>query len=483
MQDGIVPSQLRGVPVYFVGIKGTGMAALAELFQARGAVVSGSDGTDTFYTDEVLTALGIPYYEGFAAEQVPEKVSFVVYSAAYDPRENPELQAAVARGIPIIEYTAALGEVSARARSTGIAGVHGKTTTTALAGTLVRELALPGFVLVGSAVRGFGDRSTYVGGERYFIAETCEYRRHFLAYRPQRIVVTSVDADHLDYYRDAEDVQSAFVEYARLLPEGGELIYCADDPGAAETAHRAERERPDLRLIPYGFEAEGDFRILSREIRSGRQYFRLAGFGEEFSLRIPGAHTVLNAAAACAVAAGIMAEEGQDARRRAQDFARALESFRGSRRRSEILGEASGVLCVDDYGHHPREIALTLEGFRRFYPERRLIVDFMSHTYSRTEALFDQFPPAFDAADEVILHKIYASAREREGRIDGRELYRAVQERHGRVRYFHEVLDAAEYLEKHLRPGDLLITMGAGDNWRLSHEMLRRLAASEEAQR
>jgi len=480
MHNGVIPKQLSGVQIYFVGIKGTGMAALAELFQARGAIVSGSDGTEKFYTDEVLTNLGIHYYEGFSADQVPEDPHLVIYSAAYDPQSHPELLEAASRNIPLAEYTAVLGEISAQARSTGIAGVHGKTTTTALAGTLVKELELPAFVLVGSAVAGFGNRSTWVGGERYFIAETCEYRRHFLSYRPRRIVVTSVDEDHLDYFRDREDVIAAFVEYGQLLPEGGELIYCSDDPGAAETVRRLKELRPDVGYIPYGFTAEGSWRVTEHRIGEGRQHFRLAAYSEEFSLLVPGRHSILNAAAACAVAAGILAEEGADPERYGDAFRRGLARFRGSRRRSEILGEAGGVLLVDDYGHHPREIEVTLEGFRRFYPGRRLIVDFMSHTYTRTEALFEQFPAAFDAADEVILHKIYASAREREGKIDGRALYRAVQQRREGVRYYHEVLEAADPLERELQPGDLFITMGAGENWRLSHELLRRLKEKEQ---
>jgi UDP-N-acetylmuramate--alanine ligase len=482
MQNGVIPEQLRGVPVYLVGIKGTGMAALAELLQARGARVTGSDGPEKFYTDEVLTALGIPYYEEFSARQVPEDARLVIYSAAYDPAAHPELREAAERGIPVLEYTAALGELSARARSTGIAGVHGKTTTTAMAGSLLKELELPGFVLVGSAVAGFGDRSTYVGGERYFIAETCEYRRHFLSYRPCRIVITSVEEDHLDYYRDREDILSAFVEYAELLPREGELIYCADEPGACEAVRRVRERRSDLRFIPYGFSAEGPWRITDSRLEEGQQLFHLEGLEGELSVRIPGNHTLLNAAAACAVAAGILREEGKRPEEYVESFRRALAEFRGSRRRSEILGEAGGVLFADDYGHHPREIAVTLEGFRRFHPRRRIVADFMSHTYTRTEALFDQFPPAFDTADEVILHKIYASAREREGRIDGQTLHEAVRQRHGNSRYFHEVLDAADYLEGSLRPGDLFITLGAGDNWRLSHELLRRFEAKEKTQ-
>ncbi len=484
MEKTQIPEELNDFPVHFVGIKGTGMAALAELFAGRGAMVIGSDTEERFYTDEVLKKLNIPFYEGFSKENLSAETKLVVHSAAYDRKEHPELLEAHRRGIPILEYTEALGALSRTAFAVGIAGVHGKTTTAAMAGTVCKELELPVYALVGSAVKGFGNRSTYVGGNRFFIAETCEYRRHFLSFSPDAVLVSTVDADHLDYFRDGEDVMEAFLEYGELVPQRGTAMYCADDEGAVELIGRLKKRRPDIIDVPYGFKARGDYSIREYRQESGCHVFRLGSHSQEFHVRIPGRHSVLNAAAAVAVADLITGIVNHDKRSLAPrgPVARALEAFEGSKRRSEIIGEHAGILFADDYGHHPTELRGTIQGFRDFYPDRRLIVDFMSHTYSRTEVFLRDFAESFSAADEVILHKIYASAREkseREGRIDGKTLYEEVKKRHPNVRYFHEPADAREYLYTHLRAGDLFLTMGAGDNWRLAEEAADYFSAEE----
>ena len=464
----ILPTDLNTASVYFVGIKGTGMSALAELMLNHGAEVSGSDTEEQFYTDTILNNLGIRYAEGFRPENLPAEPDVVIYSAAYNPETHPELLAARERGIPLVEYTKALGELSRNVHATGIAGVHGKTTTTAMAGTIVKELALPAGVLVGSAVKAFQDRATYFGGDRYFIAETCEYRRHFLDFHPNQLVITTVDTDHLDYYRDYADIESAFIEYSLKLPRGGKLIYCADDPGAAVCAAKVGQLRSDLHMVPYGFEASGDFQIVNYRAIPGLHTFQLAGWPSEFHLKVPGMHSVVDGAAAAAAVHGILLDaKGKVTESDINAIARGLESFSGSKRRSEILGEQAGVLFADDYGHHPSEIKTTLQGFREFYPNRRLIVDFMSHTYTRTQALLPEFAAAFSDADIVVLHKIYASAREKVGTVDGRTLYDAVSKQHPQVWYYHELEEAEADLKNVLQPGDLFITMGAGDNWRL----------------
>ena len=226
-----LPASLVGFPVHLVGIKGTGMTALAEVLTARGARVSGSDTPEKFYTDAVLDRIGIHYAERFAAENVPPDTRLVIHSAAYKREENPELLAAARRGIPLMLYPEALGELSRAADATGICGVHGKSTTTALCGAILREWAFPATVVVGAEVPGYGNRSTITVGEKILVAETCEYRRHFLHFHPRRIVMTSIEPDHLDYFRDLEDMIDAFCSYARLLPSGGALVFCHDDAG------------------------------------------------------------------------------------------------------------------------------------------------------------------------------------------------------------------------------------------------------------
>jgi UDP-N-acetylmuramate--alanine ligase len=458
---------LKAPKVYFIGIKGTGMSALAELFHKSGYDISGSDIGDVFYTDAILQELRIPYFESFDPAHVPPDAALVVYSAAYSGKSNSEIAKAEKLGLPVLKYTDALGAYSALFDSSGIAGVHGKTTTAAIAGALMRAAGLPAQILAGSAVKGFGGRSTLSLGNKYFVAETCEYRRHFLAFHPKRIVLTSVESDHQDYYPSYESILSAFVEYAKLLPPGGELIYCADDPGARGVSESVNKAI--VKLIPYGLNAGGDFRIVSLQTGEERTVLRLAGFPGEWRLRVPGRHIALDAAAALALTDSLVkAEFGgwTDAKR--DSVRAALEDFRGSRRRQELLGEAAGVLFMDDYGHHPTAIKTTLAGLREFYPRRRIVLSFMSHTYSRTAALLDEFAASMEDAGLVALHKIYGSARETyRGGVSGKTLFEKTAAMRDGVYYVEEPLDAFDLFTKMLRPGDLFLTMGAGDNWKL----------------
>ncbi|MBU1079746.1 MAG: hypothetical protein KKB59_04590, partial [Spirochaetes bacterium] len=312
-------------------------------------------------------------------------------------------------------------------------------------------------------------------GDELLIAETCEYRRHFLAFKPRRLILTSVEPDHQDYYPDYESIVAAFVEYISTLPPGGAVVYCADDPGAVDALNRARKARPDLRGVPYGFRADGEFGLEGYEARGERGIFRLRGLDAEWRVRVPGRHLALDAAAAIALCATVVADR-EGGRRlgpgELEAMAAALEAFSGSRRRSEVLGEAAGTLFMDDYGHHPTAVRSTLAGLREFYPERRLVVSFMSHTCSRTRALLDDFAGSFTDADLVVLHKIYPSAREApDPGMTGKVLYERALEMGADALYFEEPLDALPALRAELRSGDLFVTMGAGDNWKLGRAL------------
>lgn len=485
MQSARLPEKLEGLRLHLVGVKGTGMCALAEILFASKARLSGSDVPDTFYTDAILSEMGFPVHTRFEAGNVSPDVACVIHSSAYKRDANPELVEADRRGIPVLLYTEALGQLSARFDSSGISGVHGKTTTTAMAGTLLKEMGSPATILAGSAVSNFSGHSTLVLGRRFFVAETCEYQRHFLSFRPRRIVITSIESDHQDYYPAYADILAAFVEYGLSLPEGGELIYCADDPGASEAALAISRKRPDVRLTPYGETAAGDYRVTGYELGKGRALVSLAGFEEPFEIRIPGRHIAMDACAAIALACSLAeAEKGELDEGAIRAIHRGIASFSGSKRRSEILGEARGVLFMDDYGHHPTAIAKTLEGLREFHPDRRIVIDFMAHTYSRTKALLDEFSSCFTCADEVVLHKIYPSAREKpDPSVSGRRLYELCSKKHPKAVYFEEFDEALPYLDAELRPGDLFITMGAGDNWKLGKRLFDRFAAADGERR
>ncbi|MDR2795722.1 MAG: UDP-N-acetylmuramate--L-alanine ligase [Spirochaetaceae bacterium] len=467
--------------VYFIGIKGTGMCALAELLYRAGARVSGSDTADVFYTDAILKDLRIPYFEAFDGAHINDEIPLVIHSAAYSAEGNPEMAEARRRGLPLVKYTDALGAYSALFDSSGIAGVHGKTTTTALTGTLLAAAELPAQVLAGSAVTSFGGRSTISIGNKYFVAETCEYRKHFLSFEPRRVLLTGVESDHQDFFPDYESIRGAFVEYGGRIKSGGELIYCADDAGACETAGIIQKKRNDIKYTEYGFNARGPFKIKNYKTGDGESGFELDGVPHRWTLRVPGRHTVLNSAGALALVKSIADNEGRpfDAAALGKMDA-ALAAFSGSKRRSEIIGTAGDILFMDDYAHHPTAIKATLAGLKEFYPGRRLVVSFMSHTYSRTAALFEDFAGAFGVAGIVFLHKIYASAREvYNGSVTGAALYEKTKTLRANVYYVDEPLDAVDALKSVLRPGDLFITMGAGDNWKLCVALFKHYRAME----
>ncbi len=476
-------NQWKNKKFFFVGIKGTGMTALAEVISTLGAIVTGSDVEDIFYTDEVLERRGINWVIGFDAELLPEDTDIVVYSAAYSFDTTPQLKKAKELNMEMYSYPEMLGKLSEGYNSSGIAGTHGKTTTTAISGTLVKYLNIPSIVIAGSEVPTFGYSSSLIMGERFLVAETCEYRRHFLSFYPERIVLTTVEEDHLDYYRDLEDIYDAFVTYGRRLPFGGEVIYNSDDSGVETVVSVLKERRDDLSFVPVGTKANGFFRVTDIESLSGRTLFKIEGLKKyakrPLELRVPGIHNVGNAAEAVALILSLLRESGMDfssidegmRKEVVSSIREALVNFRGSRRRSEIIGEACGVLFMDDYGHHPTEIAKTLNGLSLFYPDRRIVVDFMSHTYSRTRALLKEFGRAFSDADMVILHKIYSSARETAGDISGKTLFEEVKRYHSNVKYFCEPMDAFDFLVRELKYGDLFVTMGAGDNWRLGKKL------------
>ena len=503
LSNASLPDDFHGVHIHFVGIKGTGMAALVEILFHKGAVITGSDVSERFYTDEVLEKLGL-HALPFGAENITDDVQYVIYSSAYKLDKNPDLIEAVRRGVPCLLYTQALGAYSERAYSCGVCGVHGKTSTTGLTGTILKEIDLPSQVLAGSVINSFGGTCTCTTPEvsgsfdglnhrmdrTLFVAETCEYQRHFMSFCPQKIILTSVEPDHEDYYPTYEDIRQAFIDYICKLPEGGEVIYCADDKGACDTVNLVREKRPDIVMLPYGEKSSGDYSVTFGKVENERNSFTLGLFASkgDFALSMPGRHEVLDAAAATALVCRLLVTAGKNPLDYYENIKRGLLNFSGGKRRSEIVGRftnknGADVIVLDDYGHHPTAVKTTLEGYREFYKGRKIIVDFMSHTYSRTQALLPEFARCFTAADEVILHKIYSSARENPADFDitGRTLYEAVLETGQKnVHYYEEILDATDFakaeLEKPLGPeypdGYLFITMGAGDNWKLGKAIL-----------
>jgi UDP-N-acetylmuramate--alanine ligase len=491
------PDDFNGVHIHFVGIKGTGMAALVEVLAARGAIITGSDVSERFYTDEILDKLGIKARD-FSESNITDSIQYVVYSSAYNPGTNPDLKAAATKKIPMLLYSEALGAISRTAYSVGVCGVHGKTTTTGLCGTLIASTDLHAQALAGSIIASFGSScvmTNFDGNDKkddkrhYFVAETCEYQRHFMAFSPQKIILTSVESDHQDYYPTFKDIQNAFVDYICLLPQNGQLIYCADDNGAVETARIAHSKRPDIQLVPYGVNAEGSYKLTFGRVAAGKHYFTVGNYGE-FTICVPGDHNVRNATAAFALSVELLKTDGKNPSDYLTKLKDALTRFAGGKRRSELVGRAktpSGqeVIFIDDYGHHPTAIKTTLAGFREFYKGHKIIVDFMSHTYTRTAALLEEFASSFESADTVIINKIYGSAREKadETSVTGKILAEHAAKYHKNVLYAKEFDEAALLAKKLLEEpsgkeypdGYLFVTMGAGDNWKVGTKLIELL--------
>lgn len=497
--------EVKNRHIHFVGIKGTGMVALVELLVKRGAVISGSDVTERFYTDEILEKLGLKALP-FSEKNICDDISFVVYSSAYNFETNPDLKKAKEMNIPCLKYTEALGLVSSMSYSAGICGVHGKTTTTGITGTVINALNLDCQTLAGSIIKSFGDSCIISSGETskgifssksYFVAETCEYQRHFMDFHPSKIVLTSVESDHQDFYPTFEDIQRAFVDYALLLPENEDLIYCADDKGAVETVEIIKEKRNDINFIPYGksiseSEKNSDFKIdflaeENKNLNDGTQIFGIKKYGN-FKIAIPGHHSVLDAAAAIAVATRFLEKEGKNPLDFKDTIQKGLMDFKGAKRRSEITGKSENIhgdsiIFIDDYGHHPTAVKTTLEGYRNFYKGRKIIVSFMSHTYTRTLSLQEEFARSFEDSDIQIIHKIYGSARENfeNGSEISENFFNCIKKYNKNAVYFPEILSATDFARNELNKkaddahpnGYLFVTMGAGDNWKLGKELLK----------
>jgi UDP-N-acetylmuramate--alanine ligase len=445
-----------------VGIAGSGMAALTSLLLQMGKSVSGSDLSGSPIVAQ-LRAEGATVFDAHRAANVGEGVEYVIRSSAV-PAHNPEVVEAERRGLPSRKLAEAVGELMRGRSGVAVAGTHGKTTTTALVTWLLEQGGLDPLALIGA------DTPRYVQGARMgegpMVVEADEYDRRFLNYWPEVVVVTSVEADHLDYYRDLGEIRAAFEELVNRLPAEGRLVVCADEPCAASLNCEARRET-------YGFASDADWRI--------EEYAPVAGRGSRFALRaesrkwelespLIGEHNARNVAAAVAVAdhygVGIRVAMA------------ALPHFEGPRRRFETRGRPRGIWVVDDYGHHPTEVAAVL-GAARTVAEGQVWVVFQPHTVHRTAALFSEFVGAFDAADHALVLPIYRpSGRETEGpTVTAENLVEAVRQHgHPDARYVDDFA-AARAAVAAARPGDLVLTMGAGDVTRLAPELVEALGA------
>jgi UDP-N-acetylmuramate--alanine ligase len=441
----------RTGPVHFVGISGAGVSALAELVLRSGGRVTGCDLRSGPVVD-ALRALGADVAEGHDPSHVADAVAVVTTAAV--PADHPELAEARSRGIPVLKRAEALGALVNRGTVVAVAGTHGKTTTTAMTTAILAEAGLDPTGFVGGRVPEWGS-GLRAGSDSLFVVEADEYDRSFLTLRPDVAVVTTIEADHLDIYGTLEAVEAAFRDFVAPVPSDGLIAACVDDPGAK----RLLEQVAEARGYGYGLSAEAALRAVDVEARGRGSRFMLVEHGApqgEVVLGVPGVHNVRNALGAIAAARHLGADLAS--------IRRALAEFHGVGRRFEALGEAGGVLFVDDYAHHPTEIEATLAAARSAYPERRLVVVFQPHLYSRTRDFAAEFGRALAGADAVWVADVYPARETPIPGVTGELVANAARAAGATdVHYHADVAELRDALAASLRAGDLCLTLGAGD--------------------
>ncbi|MEO0074311.1 MAG: UDP-N-acetylmuramate--L-alanine ligase [candidate division WOR-3 bacterium] len=455
--------------IHFVGVGGSGMSGIAMVLHNLGFEVSGSDVKES-ETLQRLAQAGIKVAVGHRAEYV-EGAEVVVYSSAISG-DNPEVVAARGREIPVIRRAEMLAELMRMKFSIAISGTHGKTTTTSLVAHVLVRAGLDPTTVVGGRVLD-GESGARLGQSEYLVAEADESDRSFLVLYPSLAVVTNIEPEHLDFYKDISDLKREFTRFVNRVPFYGSVILGIDSVAVRGIRHRVKR-----RVVTYALEHPADFTCRDVQLYGFTSAFTLICRGNEigrFSLPMAGYHNVQNALAAIAVGS----ELGIDFRTMEQ----ALATFSGVHRRLERRGERGGVVVYDDYGHHPTEVRVTLAALRQAYPKDRLFVVFQPHRYTRTSLLGDEFGTSFDAADEVIVTRLYPASETPIPGVDETKVVEAIRKR-GRmgltVHHLPELDQVPEFLLSRVRAGDVILTQGAGNIAPLAEQILEALAGAGE---
>jgi UDP-N-acetylmuramate--alanine ligase len=451
---------LEKAKFHFIGIGGIGMCGLAELLHNIGAVVTGSDANENANTER-LKDMGVRVYKGHAAENIGE-ANVVVYSSAI-AASNPEMMQARAQEVPLIPRAEALAEIMRLKRGIAVAGTHGKTTTTSLISSIFLEAGQSPTIVVGGRFEKIKSTALLGTGE-WLIAEADESDGSFNKLSPEIAVITNIDSDHMDHFKTFENLRKAFLDFAYRIPFYGMIVVCGDDPDVRELFSNFSK-----RIVFYGFDPKNDYiiegekgqySIYKNDINQGLK----TKLGQ-LKLNISGKHNALNATASliAAMAAGI-------------DFemcAHGLEKFEGVDRRFQFKGEYDQIKVYDDYGHHPTEVRATLQAFREKFEKNRLVVYFQPHRYSRTEHCWQDFKTCFTQADVLFLGDIYSAGEAPIPGITSEKLLAEIKHDHSQ----HSPKDEQQLnnILKELKPGDVFITLGAGDGWKLGLDVLEHL--------
>ncbi len=446
--------------IHFVGIGGIGMSGIAEVLLNLGYRVSGSDLQETDMTQR-LAAMGARIYYGHRQSNLHE--ADVVVTSTAVKNDNPEVLEAHYRSIPVIPRAEMLAELLKMKFSIAVSGMHGKTTTTSMIATLLAHGGLDPTVVIGGKLGSIGSNARLGNGE-LIVAEADESDGSFLKLGPSIAVITNIDREHLDYYRDIQDIKAAFLKFANLVPFYGSVVLCVDDEHVRDILPGIKR-----RSITYGIHRAADYqaRNIRSEGASSRYdvYYRGERLGD-IHLNVPGLFNVYNSMAAVAV--------GRELDMKFPVIREGIKAFSGVHRRLELKGRVNDITVIDDYGHHPTEIVATLAAAKQVWKDR-LIVVFQPHRYTRTKALFKEFLTAFYDADVLIVMDIYAASEAPIEGVNSRNLSEGIQNKgHKQVKYLGGPDQVVDYLLATARPGDAIITQGAGTVWKVGEEFLKK---------
>lgn len=435
-----------GKRIHFIGIGGSGMSGLARIALSDGITVSGSDSKDSTVLT-ALAALGATIFNSHSPSNV-DGADVVIYSTAISAN-NPEIARALERSIPIMTRANALALLMHGLTSIAIAGTHGKTTTSSMATVAFQACGTDPSFAIGGTLSASGSNA-HRGSGKYFIAEADESDGSFIAYHPHAAIVTNIEHDHVDFFATADEVTQVFANFAKTIPSDGYLIYCNDDPGSRTLGEAVSH----CTTYSYGTDASSDLKIDQIELTPagsrGRAIWKGTVVGT-IELTVPGKHNLLNAAGTLALAMALGLNPAA--------FLSGLTSFRGAGRRFELKATVNGIRIVDDYGHHPTEISVTLEAARRYADAGRVLVIFQPHRYTRTQAFLDGFAASLDSADDVTLLEIYAASEKPIPGVSAELI--AEKMKHGI--FLPNFVDASERIIALAQPGDVILTLGAGD--------------------
>ncbi|MFH0988711.1 MAG: UDP-N-acetylmuramate--L-alanine ligase [bacterium] len=452
--------------IHFVGIGGIGMSGIAEILIDQGFNVSGSDRSLSEVTER-LQLLGATIVEGHKPENIADDVDALVYSSAVS-FDNPEVIEAQRRKIPIIRRAEMLAEVMRLKYGIGIAGTHGKTTTTSMISLVLMEGNLDPTVIVGGKLSGLGGTNARLGRGEFIVVEADEFDRSFLSITPTIAVLTTLETDHLDCYRDLEDIKGAFVQFASKVPFYGFVVLCLDEPALLDIMPQFNKKK----LLTYGLNPQADVQAVDIRHKDNTSTFTVTRNRNdlgEILLQVPGKHNVQNALAAIAV--------GLDLGIPFEKVKAGIEKFSGVYRRWEKKGEVNGITLYDDYAHHPTECRATLSGVKSGW-RRRVVCVFQPHLYSRTRDFYEEFGKSFLLSDVLVVTNVYPAREEPIQGITGELIANAAKKfGHKEVHYIPEKLKIPNFLTTIVKPGDIVITMGAGDIWKYGEKFLTLLEA------